>query len=188
MKLIVGLGNPGNEYRKTRHNAGFMVVDQLATRYSLGPARMQFHAGVIDGMIAGEKVLLMQPTTYMNRSGQAVIEAMNFYKLESSDLLVVVDDVAIDLGRLRLRARGSAGGHNGLSDIANRIGTSEYPRLRFGVGQAPGQVAQRDWVLSKFREDEQDELAVTIERAADCCVAWLREPIELVMTKFNALD
>lgn len=188
MKLIVGLGNPGPEYQKTRHNAGFMAVDKLAQRHAMtdsgGGVRHKFHAGVFDGRIGGEKVLLMQPTTYMNRSGLAVGEAAAFYKLEPREILVLVDEVALDVGQIRLRATGSPGGHNGLKDLERALGTRDYPRLRIGIGPRT-RAPQVDFVLGRFTDDQLAELDHALIRTCDCVEAWLADGIDLAMTKFN---
>ena len=185
MKLIVGLGNPGPEYEATRHNAGFMVVDRLARRHGLTGPRMRFHAGVLEGPVAGHKCLLMQPTTYMNRSGLAVGEAAAFYKLAPADLLVVVDDVALPAGRIRLRGEGSAGGHNGLADIERALGTAAYPRLRIGI-DPPGRVPQKDYVLGRFKPEQLLAIDTACDRACDCIESWIRDGIEKTMSLYNA--
>jgi len=188
MKLIVGLGNPGRDYRDTRHNAGFMVVERLAERHGLAGPRARFHASVLEGPIAGEKVLLMEPTTYMNRSGLAVGEAVGFYKLDLADLLIVVDDVALPVGAIRLRPRGSAGGHNGLADVARALGTDAYPRLRLGIG-APEiegrRIPQIDYVLGKFTDEQWADLKPGIDRAADAVETWIEAGVEEAMNKYN---
>jgi PTH1 family peptidyl-tRNA hydrolase len=184
MRLIVGLGNPGTQYAMTRHNAGFMALETLAQRHGLSGAKSKFHAGVIDGRIAGQKVLLMQPMTFMNRSGLAVGEAAAFYKVPPEHVLVLVDDVALPLGSVRLRAAGSAGGHNGLSDIERALGTRDYPRLRIGI-DPPGRVPQVDWVLGRFTSDQADQLAPALDAAASAAEAWLVDPIDKVMSKHN---
>ena len=186
MKLIVGLGNPGTQYQRTRHNAGFMAVDRLATRCGLSGARTRFHAGVLEGSVAGEKCLLMQPMTYMNRSGLSVGEAMSFYKLDpQNDLLVLVDDVALDLGTIRLRGSGSPGGHNGLADIERVLTTRDYPRLRIGIG-SPGLARQRDYVLGRFTQEQLAELDPMLDRCCDAVESWLREGLDKTMSVFNA--
>ena len=196
MKLIVGLGNPGPEYQKTRHNVGFMLVDKLATRHSLTGAKHKFHAGILDGELhvgspmRPERCILMQPTTYMNRSGLAVGEAVNFYKIDpSKDLLVLVDDLALDCGVIRLRGEGSAGGQNGLADIERALGTRGYPRLRIGIGpndfngrKAP----QKDFVLSNFTGDQQVELDHALDKGVKCIESWLVDGLEKTMSVFNA--
>ena len=188
MKLVVGLGNPGLEYQKTRHNAGFMVVERLARRHAPGAmVRHKFHAGLIDTTIGGEKCVLAQPTTYMNRSGQSVVEVIGFYKLEiGTDLLVITDDLAIDTGTIRVRETGGAGGHNGLRDIEQRLGTDAYARLRVGVGPKPPVFDQADFVLGRFRDDEATDLERSLEHAADAVECWVREGAVRAMNLFNA--
>ena len=186
MKLIVGLGNPGNEYARTRHNAGFLVLDRLALRHHLSGARTKFNAGILEGSIAGHRCLLMQPTTYMNRSGTAVGQAAAFYKVEPQDVLVVVDDVALPIGRLRLRGEGSAGGHNGLADIQRCLGTAAYPRLRIGIDPPPPRVAQKDWVLGRFTAEQLDSLDPILDRACDCIESWLQHGLDKTMSLYNA--
>ena len=187
MKLIVGLGNPGKEYEKTRHNAGFMAVDRLAVRHVITGAKSKFHAGVLEGSIAGERCVLMQPMTYMNRSGLSVGEAATFYKLEPTEVLVVVDDVALPVGKIRIRKEGSAGGHNGLSDIQRALGTIAYPRLRIGI-DAPGRVPQKDYVLQRFSEAQMEQMVPTLERACDAIECWIREGADAAMNKYNAKE
>ena len=185
MKLIVGLGNPGSEYARTRHNAGFLVVDRLAEKRGLTGAKSKFHAGVLEGRLAGEKVMLMQPTTYMNRSGLSVGEAASFYKLEPSDVMVIVDDVALPVGRIRLRKSGSTGGHNGLADVARVLGTSSYPRLRIGI-DPPGRAPQKDYVLGKFTDEQQKQLDPALDRACEAIECWIAEGIDKAMSLYNA--
>ena len=184
MRLIIGLGNPGKEYEQTRHNIGFMVLDHLATRHHITGAKMKFHAGVLDGTIMNERCILMQPTTFMNRSGGAVREALDFYKLDPNQVLVVVDDTALPCGSIRLRASGSAGGHNGLADIECLLGTQNYPRLRVGI-DAPGLIPQADYVLARFSPAQLKELPAAIDRACDAIEAWLTDDIDRAMTSYN---
>ncbi|MEX0774963.1 MAG: aminoacyl-tRNA hydrolase [Phycisphaeraceae bacterium] len=185
MKLIVGLGNPGTEYAQTRHNAGFMALDRLATRHGLTGPRTRFHAGVLEGPIAGGKCLLMQPMTYMNRSGLAVGEAVAFHKLEPRDLIIVVDDVALPCGRIRLRAEGSAGGHNGLSDVQRALGSTAYPRLRIGI-DAPDRIPQHDYVLGRFTVVQLEQLKPALDAACDAIECWIKDGIDKAMTLYNA--
>lgn len=196
MKLIVGLGNPGPEYQKTRHNAGFMLVDKLASRHSLTGAKHKFHAGILDGeLLVGQpmsphRCVLMQPTTFMNRSGLAVGEAVQFYKLDpAADLLVLVDDIALDVGTIRLRGSGSAGGQNGLADIERALGTKNYPRLRIGIGPNDfngHKVPQKDFVLGRFTDDQQAELDKALDKGVKCIESWLVDGLEKTMSVFNA--
>jgi len=185
MKLIVGLGNPGPEYAKTRHNAGFMAVERLANRHRITGVKHKFHAGVLEGRIADHKTLLMQPMTYMNRSGLSVGEAMAFYKLDPADLLVLVDEAALDLGAIRLRAAGSPGGHNGLADIQRVLATPAYPRLRIGVGPQ-GRAPRKDFVLARFTDDQLADLDPVLERCADAIECYLRHGIDKAMSLHNA--
>ena len=185
MKLIVGLGNPGQEYAATRHNVGFMAVERLARRHGIaGPVKGKFHAAVLEGQVGGERCLLMQPMTYMNRSGLAVGEAVRFYKLDVADVLVIVDDVALPCGRIRLRGSGSAGGHNGLTDIERVLGTSGYPRLRVGI-DSPGRVPQRDYVLGRFSGEQWELVEPALLRACEAVETWLGEGLEKAMTMHN---
>ncbi|MEZ6191698.1 MAG: aminoacyl-tRNA hydrolase [Phycisphaerales bacterium] len=185
MHMIVGLGNPGPEYAKTRHNAGFMVLDRLATRHGITGVKSRFSAGVLDGQVAGHRCLLAQPMTFMNLSGTTVSEAVNFYKLELKDIMVVVDEVALPLGSIRMRASGSAGGHNGLKDIEEKLGTQDYPRLRIGV-ESPTRASRKDFVLGRFTEEQMADLNPALERACDAIESWLKHGIGKTMSLFNA--
>lgn len=194
MKLIVGLGNPGSDYERTRHNAGFLAVDALAERHAPGAvprARFQgvaLEASIERGPAAGEKVLLLKPTTYMNRSGQAVAEAVRFYKLNiATDLLVLVDDIYLPCGAIRLRAEGGSGGHNGLSDIDRLLGADTWSRCRIGV-DPPGVVPQADYVLGRFTAEQWAKAGPAIARAADAAELWAARGIEAAMNKFNTKE
>jgi len=186
MKLLVGLGNPGREYEATRHNAGFLVIDQLAERHAPGAvARGKFNALTIDTSINGHKALLLKPNTYMNRSGRSVAEAVNFYKLDpTQDVLVFVDEIALPAGALRLRAKGSAGGHNGLADIQTFLGTDAYCRCRIGI-DPPGIIPQADYVLGKFTDEQRAAIGPAIKAAADAAEHWMAEGIASAMNTFN---
>ena len=187
MKLIVGLGNPGREYRDTRHNVGFMVVDEIARRHNL--ALVMAPSQIPDAMIAkkfgGEAVLVAKPLTFMNNSGEAVAALARYYDVATGDLLIVVDEVALPFGRLRARARGSAGGHNGLKSVIARLGTTEFARLRLGVGRGDARRDLADHVLSKFEAEEQSALEELITRAADAAEMFAAESFEKVMNTYN---
>ena len=186
MKLIVGLGNPGSQYAKTRHNAGFMAVDRLADRHAPGAVvKSRFSGDCVEAMIAQTKCLLVKPMTYMNLSGQSVVQAVQFYKVPLEDLLVITDDLALPVGHIRLRAGGSAGGHNGLSDIERRLGTPEYPRCRVGIGPKPHMFDQADFVLSRFLEEERDLVASSVNTAADAVEEFVSSGITSAMNRFN---
>lgn len=186
MKLIVGLGNPGPQYDRTRHNVGFDVLDRMARRYAAGQTpRSRFHGVCIEGDIEAERVLLLKPTTYMNRSGQAVAEAVRFYKLSPAEaLLVIVDDVALPCGSIRLRASGSAGGHNGLTDIETKLSTDVYARLRIGI-DPPGQIPQANYVLGRFAPEQQERVEPALDEAADAAACWVVHGVTQAMNQFN---
>lgn len=187
VKLIVGLGNPGREYRETRHNVGFMVVDEIARRHNLtlAMAPSQVPDAFIAKRYGPEPLLVAKPLTFMNLSGDAVAALARYYDVFPGDLLVVVDEAALPFGRLRARARGSAGGHNGLKSVIDRLGTTEFPRLRLGVGRGDARRDLADHVLSKFETDEQPVLEEFITRAADAAEMFAAEGIEKVMNTYN---
>ena len=185
MKLIVGLGNPGREYEHTRHNVGFQVAEELAHRYRVTlKSRTSWKARVAKIADIGDGVLLAEPTTFMNLSGWAVREIASFYQLATSDLLIVYDDADLSLGRLRLRANGSAGGHNGLKSIIQELGTNEFPRLRIGVGRQAGGL--KNHVLGRFDSDEKPQIDEAVKRAADAAEVFARENIITAMNQYNA--
>jgi len=186
MKLIVGLGNPGPGYIGTRHNVGFEVVDELARRQQL-----TFESSPSEAVVAkwrAADALIVKPLGFMNLSGQAVGELARYFKVEPADVLIVVDDVQLPLGRLRIRARGSAGGHNGLKSIEAHLGTDQYPRMRVGVGRGSAERDMADHVLSRFEPDERGVIAETIGKAADAVEAFLSEGIDAVMNRYNRKD
>jgi PTH1 family peptidyl-tRNA hydrolase len=186
MKLIVGLGNPGNRYAGTRHNIGFEVIAELARRHAVSSPRERFQAELAEAAIAGEKTLLMCPLTFMNLSGQAVQPTKDFYKIENNDLLVVCDDFALPLGTLRLRAQGSAGGQKGLDDIIRRLGTDEVPRLRIGIGPLPEGWEAANFVLGRFSKEETPPAAASVKRAADAVATWVGDGLAKAMNQYNA--
>jgi PTH1 family peptidyl-tRNA hydrolase len=185
MKIVVGLGNPGGRYHGTRHNVGFAVVDGLAQSPNAGRFQSRFSAQVAELMEGDEKVLLVKPETFMNLSGRSVRQVVDFYQLPLTDLLVVCDDVNLPLGKLRVRAKGTHGGHNGLRDIQNHLGTTEYGRLRIGVGAAePGEMV--DHVLGRFRPSERPVIEDALVLAMQAVAVWVRQGIEVCMNRFNA--
>ncbi|RMF85698.1 MAG: aminoacyl-tRNA hydrolase [Planctomycetota bacterium] len=187
MKLVVGLGNPGPRYARTRHNVGFDVVDLLATRWNTEVSRYdrRFDAMLGEAQRADQRVLLLKPQTYMNLSGKSVLAARQFYKLDLGDLLIVHDDLDLPCGRLRLRARGSGGGQRGLENILLRLGATDVPRLRIGIGKVHKSVTS-DYVLSRFAPDELEIMNTTLQTAADAVECWISEGIDAAMTRFNA--
>jgi PTH1 family peptidyl-tRNA hydrolase len=186
VKLIVGLGNPGPKYRDTRHNVGFWVVDVLATRWQLQNTWRLRDEALVVRQPAGAG--LVKPQTFMNLSGFAVSRLRQFYQVEPCDLLVIVDEVALPLGRLRARARGSAGGHNGLKSVIEQLGTDEFPRLRIGVGRGDERRDLADHVTSKFEPAERETIDAAALRAADAAEMFISDGIERVMNTFNAAN
>jgi PTH1 family peptidyl-tRNA hydrolase len=194
MKIILGLGNPGTQYERTRHNIGWMVLDELARRHQISIAKRMCDSRVGDGILleggASEKILLVKPLTFMNLSGRAAQALLKFYGLEKSDMIVITDDLNLPLGKIRLRAGGSDGGHNGLKSITQSLSSPEWARLRMGVG-APdarerAERGTKDFVLRPFAKDEADEVALCVARAADCAEAWALQGIAPAMNRFNA--
>ncbi len=183
MKLIVGLGNPGSEYENTRHNAGFKVIDTISKEYNIEINRQKFKGLYGEGVIANEKVILLKPTTYMNLSGESVREAVNFYKLSSEDIIVIYDDISLDIGRLRLREKGSAGGHNGVKSIIANLGTDIFPRIKVGVGQPNVELVK--YVLGKFSKEEIEVLNKSVDAAVKATEEIIKDDLKEAMNKFN---
>lgn len=184
IKLIAGLGNPGTEYKGTRHNVGFEVIDLLAERLDVEMNKEKFSAAFGHMEFEDKKLILLKPMTFMNNSGQVITAVVNFYKLTAGDVLVITDDMALEPGMLRLRAAGSAGGHNGLLDIAEKLGTDKFGRLRIGIGSR-GQTTGVDYVLSKPLGSERKQIDRAIIDAADAVMLWITEGIEAAMNEFN---
>ena len=187
MHLIAGLGNPGKEYANTRHNVGFKVIDVLCETMKIEIDKKNFGAKVGKGQAAGKDVLFMKPWQYMNLSGQPIADAVNFYKINLDDVLVILDDMWLEPGQIRLREKGSAGGHNGLGDIIEKLGTEEFPRLRVGIGQSPYDDA-RNHVLGQPSKEESELINQGITKAKEAAVCWLEEGIGQAMTKFNRFE
>lgn len=184
--LVVGLGNPGPKYEWTRHNMGFLVIDELAERESIPVQRLKFKALTNTAVIGGKSVLLMKPTTYMNLSGEAVGQAARFYKIPPERVLVISDDVALPQGKLRVRRSGSAGGHNGLKNIIAHLGSDQFPRVKVGVGGKPHPDSDMaDWVLSPFTGQDRKAMEEAIARAADAVTLLLDQGVDQAMAKFN---
>ena len=184
--LVVGLGNPGAKYENTRHNVGFMTADALAGRNGEPIRRVKYHALTSEAVIGGQSVLLMKPTTFMNLSGQAVSEAARFYKIPADHVLVISDDVDLPLGKLRIRKSGSAGGHNGLKNIIQHLGTDQFPRLKIGVGGKPHpDYNMADWVLGQFQGEDKKTIDDAVARAADAVECLLADGIDRAMNQYN---
>ncbi len=184
MKLIVGLGNPGRRYAETRHNLGYRTVDELAKRWGIDVGREKFSGIVGQGHHGGHDVLLLKPTTFMNRSGESVLAAGQFYKVPLSDTIVVVDDLDLPVGRIRVRPDGSSGGHKGLADIIRRLGDDGFARVRIGIGPAHRELTV-EHVLSRATEEEAPVLEEAVVKAADAVSCWVRLGIQESMNRFN---
>ena len=184
--LIVGLGNPGEKYERTRHNVGFLVVDTLAEELDIPVQKLKHRALTNTARVGGRKALLMKPVTFMNLSGEAVRPAADFYHVPPERVLVISDDTALPLGKLRLRKGGSAGGHNGLKSIIQHLGTDQFPRIRLGVGEKPHpDYDMADWVLGKFQGEDQKIMDEAVKRAADAVECLLKEGTDRAMNRFN---
>lgn len=186
MKFIVGLGNPGKQYDRTRHNLGADIVTRVSEKINCPLDRSSMGAEWGRAQYNGESLLLARPVTYMNLSGQAVAELANYFKIDPEDILIVVDDWNIALGKLRFRSQGSAGGHNGLKSIIERLGTQSFHRLRVGIDSPPEKMGVTGFVLGRFTAEEQDIIGPTIEKASEAVLAWCTQDLEKVMQDFNA--
>lgn len=186
MFLIVGLGNPGREYENTRHNIGFDAIDVIADKYNIEVSRIKFKGVYGEGFVNGEKVILLKPTTYMNLSGESVREVMDFYKLSEEDILVIYDDVSLDVGRIRIREKGSAGGHNGIKSIIANIGTDVFSRIKVGVGKPQGDLVKH--VLGAFSKEDREGLNKVLEVVAMASETIIKEDAKEAMNKFNGFN
>lgn len=184
--MIVGLGNPGLQYEKTRHNVGFRAVDALCSDLQVCCNRKKFKSLYTDAVIGEHRCLILKPQTYMNNSGAAVCEAMSFYKIPPERVIVISDDISMDVGRLRIRAKGSAGGHNGLKDIIQLSGSDTFPRIKIAVGQKPHpDYDLKDWVLGKFPKEEEKQINDIIALAADAAKCIVKQDVQTAMNQYN---
>lgn len=185
MKLIVGLGNPTKEYDGTRHNIGFMAIDTLAREYNIAVDTLKHKALIGKGMIEGQKVILAKPVTYMNLSGEAVRAIADYYKILPEDIVIIFDDTTLDVGRIRIRKKGSAGGHNGIKNIIAHLGTTEFPRIKIGIGaKRPGQDLA-DYVLARFPKEEKEALRQVLEDVKKAVALMVWDDIEEAMNQYN---
>ena len=186
MYIIAGLGNPGSRYEKTRHNCGFEAIDLLAERCGISLKDRKFKSLCGNGVIDGQKVLLMKPLTYMNLSGEAVQAAAAFYKIDpAKELIVLYDDISLEPGQLRVRAKGSAGGHNGIRSIIRMLGTEQFLRVKIGTGAKPADMDLADYVLGRIPLSERADMAAAIDRASKAAVDLVTEPLDRVMNEYN---
>lgn len=186
MKLIVGLGNPGIKYAQTRHNVGFFVVDHLSEQWSIPLKQHKWEAEIGEGRICGEKVVLCKPQTFMNRSGMAVRPVFDFFNADIDDIVVIYDDLDLPPGQIRLRLKGSAGGHNGMKSIIGHLGTDQFKRIRIGIGRPEPPYPVTDYVLSPFAEDEEEAVADAVERAAEAINHWTQSTFLDAMNRYNS--
>ena len=184
MRVIAGLGNPGEKYAKTRHNIGFMVTAELAERFNINSS-YKFDGLIGDFFFGGEKIIIFQPMKYMNKSGQPIVKLLDYFQIEAKDLLVIHDDLDLDLGKMRFRQNGSSGGHNGIKSIINNLGTKEFRRLKIGIGRPPENIPVPDFVLTTFQGEEKKISEQIVEEAASAVELMLRENIMKAMNKYN---
>jgi PTH1 family peptidyl-tRNA hydrolase len=183
--LIIGLGNPGREYKDTRHNIGFMVIDRIAVRLNAQKIKVQAKAIVTDALYQERKIILAKPQTYMNLSGQSVQGLLNFYKIPIENLIVAHDDLDIPFGALRIRPGGGPGGQRGMASTIEQLGTKDFPRLRLGIGRPPGRMDPKDYVLQDFSKEDQKLLPEVLDRAADAALTFVTDGLNKAMNKFN---
>ncbi|WP_096441186.1 aminoacyl-tRNA hydrolase [Alteribacter populi] len=185
MKLIVGLGNPGSKYDGTRHNVGFEVIDQCQSKFTIELNQSKFKGAFGFSRVGEEKLFLLKPLTYMNLSGESVVPLMKYYKIDIDDLLVVYDDLDLVPGKIRLRQKGGAGGHNGIKSLIQNLGTDQFKRIRVGVGRPDQGQAVTDHVLGRYAPDERKLVDEAVEKAAKACEAWTKLPFDRVMNEYN---
>ncbi|MDU5109816.1 MAG: aminoacyl-tRNA hydrolase [Clostridium sp.] len=183
MFLVVGLGNPGDKYDGTRHNIGFEAIDYISSKYNIDVTRVKFKGVIGEGFIGGEKVILLKPTTYMNLSGESVREAMSFYKLTEEDIVIIYDDISLEVGKIRIREKGSAGGHNGIKSIISNINTDVFPRIKIGVGQPTGDLVSH--VLGRFSKEESEDLKEVIEVSSKAVEIIMKSGTKDAMNELN---
>ncbi|MGL5434945.1 MAG: aminoacyl-tRNA hydrolase [Lachnospiraceae bacterium] len=185
MFMIAGLGNPSKEYDRTRHNVGFSVIDRLADKYGIAVSEKKHRALCGKGMIEGEKVILVKPQTYMNLSGESIRSVLDFYKMDADQIIVIYDDISLTPGQLRIRQKGSAGGHNGIKNIISHLGTQEFPRIKVGIGEKPANMGLAAYVLSRFSQGEQKLMDEAFRDAAAAAVMMMTDGSDRAMNVFN---
>lgn len=186
MYIIVGLGNPGKRYENTRHNVGFNVIDILANEYGISVTKMKHKALIGEGRVGTEKIVLVKPVTYMNLSGESLVEIYNFYKIDRNNIVVIYDDIDLDVGKIRIRKKGSGGTHNGMKSIVKCLETTDFPRIRVGISKPEPGDDLANFVLSRFSKEEEVELKDGLEKVVKAIDCIITENIDLSMNKFNA--
>jgi peptidyl-tRNA hydrolase, PTH1 family len=185
MKLIIGLGNPGKQYENTRHNVGFMVIDKLSKELSIPLDRQKFNGIYGIGHISGEKVILLKPLTYMNLSGECIRPLMDYYEINDDEMVVIYDDLDLPVGKIRLRTKGSAGGHNGIKSMIHHLATQEFNRIRVGIDRPNNGMKISDYVLGQFTKEEEPGISEAIDRSANACEKWFSTSFVGVMNDYN---
>ncbi|MFP7474409.1 aminoacyl-tRNA hydrolase [Niallia taxi] len=185
MKLVVGLGNPGKQYEKTRHNIGFEVIDYISKEYGIPLDKSKFKGQYGIGMINGEKAVLLKPLTYMNLSGESIRPIMDYYDIKTEDIVVIYDDLDLPVGKIRLRQKGSSGGHNGIKSTIAHTGTEKFNRIRVGIDRPQNGMKVTDYVLGRFMKEEQEALEIIVKKCSDACEQWMKEPFLQVMNIYN---
>ncbi|AUJ24458.1 aminoacyl-tRNA hydrolase [Virgibacillus dokdonensis] len=185
MKCIIGLGNPGKKYHQTRHNIGFMVIDELLQRHQLTLDKSKFKADYTMVQMGQEKVMFVKPQTFMNLSGDAIRPIIDYYNIDLSNILIIFDDLDLPVGKIRLRQKGGHGGHNGIRSIIDHVGTKDFKRIRIGIGRPDVSQSIIHYVLQRFPKHETSEVKLSVQKAADACDAWIERPFPEVMNEYN---
>lgn len=185
MKCVIGLGNPGRKYQKTRHNIGFMVIDELLSRLNVQNNKSKFNCEYTITQIAGEKLLLVKPLTFMNLSGEGVKPLLDYYNVSPENILIAYDDLDLPTGKIRLRVKGGHGGHNGIKSLITHLGTKEFKRLRIGIGRPVDRTPIVNYVLQPFAKAEREDISIAIKHSADACEMWLQHDFTDVMNEYN---
>ena len=184
--VIVGLGNPGEKYKNTRHNAGFIAVDHMIKERNIHSKKIKFSSEVYETTLENKRILLVKPQTYMNLSGDAIVQISNFYKINIENFIIIVDDIALPVGKLRIKRKGSSGGHNGLKDIINKIGSDQFTRIKIGVGAKPNKWNLADWVTSEFSSTERQQIDIASQKVHNALSLIIENKIDEAMNKFNS--
>ncbi len=184
--VIVGLGNPGEKYKNTRHNAGFIAIDHIIKEKNIHSKKRKFSSEIYETTLENKRILLVKPQTYMNLSGDAIVQIVNFYKINIENFIIIIDDIALPIGKLRIKRKGSAGGHNGLKDIINKVGSDQFTRVKIGVGAKPDKRNLADWVTSEFSSTERQQIDIASQKVHNAISLIVENKIDEAMNKFNS--